>query len=650
MAPKRAASRRSEHPPSDAEEEVMDPKLEPGGEDGGKGDEQEAPPAKRSKKEAGGGKVGVKKEEGMKRATQVNIASDAEHRYHRTGVHEGIKWATNDLNQTKDKHSLPEEVTPRETLTRALKEQGSRPKDHAKGNVVHWMGMRDLRIEDSRALEAASQRAKQNGKHLIVLFVLSPGDYAAHDRSSRRIDFVLRTLRILQKELAELSIPLAIESIDDRKSVSQRVLQKCKEWQASDLFANIEHEVDELWQKSSAVSGAHEYGVHAECLEDVYVVPPGSVKTNDGRPYGVFSPWNKKWTEHLRQNPDLLEPSEKPSKNDPTARKDEKLRKLFDAKVPSSVKGFECVDREYMEKLWPAGTESARRVLQLFLNSKGGEVNPEPAAAEAKGKQVGSQDKASKIAQYGSARNLMSEHGTSRLSPYLSAGLISARECLRALKETTGGKLQVGRDSGPAMWATEISFRDFYGHVLSAWPRVCMSRAYLRKYENVKWEYNDEHFQAWKEGKTGYPIVDAAVRQGAKQGYMHNRGRMIVAMFLTKHLMLDWRMGEQWFMRSFIDGDLASNGWQWSASLGTDPQPYFRIFAPTSQSEKSDPDGEYIRHWVPELRNVKGKAIHEPFTRLGKEEFKKLGYPEPIVEHKWARERALRRFKDPGTE
>lgn len=170
------------------------------------------------------------------------------------------------------------------------------------------------------------------------------------------------------------------------------------------------------------------------------------------------------------------------------------------------------------------------------------------------------------------------------------------------------------------------------------------------KYEDVAWEYDAENFNAWKEGRTGYPIVDAAMRQGQKQGYMHNRGRMIVAMFLVKHLMQDWRKGETWFMQNFIDGDFASNngGWQWSASTGTDPQPYFRIMSPLSQSEKCDPQGDYIRHWVPELANVKGKAVHDPFARLSPEEFKKLNYPKPIVEHRFGRERALHRFKNIG--
>ena len=174
-----------------------------------------------------------------------------------------------------------------------------------------------------------------------------------------------------------------------------------------------------------------------------------------------------------------------------------------------------------------------------------------------------------------------------------------------------------------------------------------MNKCFKAEYTSIEWEYNPEHFEAWREGRTGYPIVDAAMRQMRTMAYSHNRCRMIVASFLSKDLMLDWRMGEQHFMNSLIDGDFASNngGWGFSASVGVDPQPYFRIFNPTLQSEKFDADGEYIRKWVPELKDVKGKAIHEPYARGAADIAKRNGYPKPIVEHKAARERALSRYK-----
>lgn len=174
-----------------------------------------------------------------------------------------------------------------------------------------------------------------------------------------------------------------------------------------------------------------------------------------------------------------------------------------------------------------------------------------------------------------------------------------------------------------------------------------MNKPFKPEYSNIEWSYDRSHFDAWAAGKTGFPIVDAAMRQLKAMGYMHNRCRMIVASFLSKDLLLDWRLGERFFMENLIDGDFASNngGWGFSASVGVDPQPYFRIFNPLLQSEKFDPDGDYIREWVPELRDVQGKAIHDPYERGAGPKAQRAGYPRPIVEHKGARERALAAYK-----
>lgn len=175
-----------------------------------------------------------------------------------------------------------------------------------------------------------------------------------------------------------------------------------------------------------------------------------------------------------------------------------------------------------------------------------------------------------------------------------------------------------------------------------------MNKPFKPEYSNIKWSYDKSHFEAWAAGRTGFPIVDAAMRQLAHTGWMHNRCRMVVASFLAKDLLLDWRLGERWFMEHLVDGDFASNngGWGFAASVGVDPQPYFRIFNPLLQSEKFDPEGEYIRTWLPELRGVEGKAVHDPYGRGQAEEVKKKGYPKPIVEHKGSREKALSAYKE----
>lgn len=174
-----------------------------------------------------------------------------------------------------------------------------------------------------------------------------------------------------------------------------------------------------------------------------------------------------------------------------------------------------------------------------------------------------------------------------------------------------------------------------------------MNKSFKPEYSNLEWSYDRRKFRAWCEGRTGYPIVDAAMRQLRFAGWMHNRCRMVVASFLSKHLLLDWRLGERFFMEHLVDGDFASNngGWGFSASVGVDPQPYFRIFNPLLQSEKFDRDGHYIRAWVPELRSISAPAIHAPYARGANTEARAAGYPEPIVEHKAARERALAAYK-----
>jgi deoxyribodipyrimidine photo-lyase len=230
------------------------------------------------------------------------------------------------------------------------------------------------------------------------------------------------------------------------------------------------------------------------------------------------------------------------------------------------------------------------------------------------------------------------DHGTSRLSQDLRFGLLSPVEVLDRA---------AGPGDGRRAFAGELAWREFYAHVLWHHPRV-LHEPFRPELAALPWRDDPSAFAAWREGRTGYPVVDAAMRQLRASGYVHNRARMIAASFLAKHLLLDWRLGEAELMRHLTDGDVASNngGWQWTASTGTDPQPYFRVFNPTLQGRRFDPDGDYVRRWVPELRGVAGAAVHEPWrldagaqaaagVRVGTD------YPAPIVEHAAARERAL---------
>ncbi|KAJ4478256.1 DNA photolyase, FAD-binding/Cryptochrome [Lentinula aciculospora] len=558
-------------------------------------------------------------------------------------------------------------------LSDAVKNQNQKVK---KGDaVVYWMKIADLRISDNHALSLASAQAKKEEIPLIVLFVISPQDYKAHDRGPRRIDFTLRNLTIIKDSLADLNIPLYLSTHNVRKTLPAAVLSILEDWNCTSIHGNIEYEVDELRRDTEFCRLAKTKSVRTNFVHNKCIIEPGVVTTKENKAYSVYSPYQRKWISILNDNLDhYLKDFPGPHSNADGIREDPKFSKLFRCEVPKSVPGFELEfdDKKTMESIWPAGEEVARQILDRFLHTKSrasqmGAVDPLAEGAEIS-------DKASRIIKYGQDRDSADRDTTSRLSPYLSAGVISIRECVRAtLKFQKSKKVDGSRDTGIGRWVQELAWRDFYTGVLVSFPRVSMGRPFLEKYAAVEWEAHQEVgagggsggkgyidndpdpvgqgkdaevLRRWKEGMTGVPVVDAAMRCIKKMGWVHNRFRMITAMYLTKDLMVEWRVGERYFMENLIDGDLASNngGWQWSASTGVDPCPYFRIFNPYTQSTKVDPTGDFIREFVPELAKLQGSDLHNPSTSVAD----KLGYPRPIISHEEGRQRALKRFKEAG--
>ncbi|KAI0092062.1 DNA photolyase [Irpex rosettiformis] len=521
--------------------------------------------------------------------------------------------------------------------------------------VVYWMRMQDMRVQDNRALSQASSEAVQLGIPLIALFILSPQDYIAHDRSARRVDFTLRNLTCIKQSLGSKHIPLHVVTHSPRKTLPERVLSILKSWNAVRLFANIEHEVDELRRDIRVFELAKTEGmVQCNFVHDKCIIVPGTVRTKEGKGYTVYSPFLRAWLPHLTDHPDPLACAADVQPNQVSVHDHHVFGRLFNTSVPDRIEGFELIDEDAdtMRECFPAGEDAAHDVLRRFLHTKArssqaGAVSPlSSGVIEAK-----DSSRDSRIGKYKDMRDRVDLDSTSRLSPYLAAGVISSRACVRATMELSKNKAQkidASRETGIGRWVQELAWRDFYTHVLALFPRVSMGRPFQEKFANVSWETNEEHLQAWKEGRTGVPIVDAGMRQANKMGWMHNRVRMITAMYLVKDLMIDWRLGEKYYMETLIDGDLASNngGWQWSASTGVDPVPYFRIFNPYTQSKKADPTGDYIRYFVPELSKVFGDDIHNPPAKLAQ----KLGYPLPFVRHDEARQRAIRRYKNPGDE
>ena len=330
----------------------------------------------------------------------------------------------------------------------------------------------------------------------------------------------------------------------------------------------------------------------------------GEVRTGEGRPYTVFSPFHRRWLEAPRR--DVLGPPRSVPPLPSAVRK---------GRIPSL--GSLGLERDVAEP--PRGGEAAGRDrLTRFL--------------------------AEGVARYADRRDEVGRQGTSRLSPYLHFGCVSARE--------VEDRLPRGR--GAEAFRRQLCWRDFHHHVLLHFPRNARSE-FQDRYRGgaIAWSRAERAFEAWCEGRTGFPIVDAAMRQLRHEGWIHNRARLVAGSFLTKDLGIDWRWGERWFMRLLVDGDEANNNgnWQWIASVGTDPQPAFRrIYNPARHQERFDPDGRYVRRFVPELRDVPGEYLSEPST-MPEEVQRRYGcvigrdYPEPIVDHAEARREALARYR-----
>lgn len=456
-------------------------------------------------------------------------------------------------------------------------------------------------MHDNPALYHASQAAERG---VIAVFNVCPNQWREHDWGSMKVNFVLRNLAALAETLSKRNIPLRFIRTASFADTPAALLRFAKRYQCDALYFNKEYEVNELRRDQAVTAMFQQDGRDVASFADQTVIEPGKVIKADGKYYTVFTPFKRKWHEALDRSggPAVL----------PTPRKQPELATDPEA-VPANLTGFGEEDRP---DLWRAGEQHARERLRRFL--------------------------AQKIADYGQVRDIPASNGTSKLSPYLASGVISPRYCLQQALEARRSARPSRRES-VITWVNELVWRDFYRHILVAFPRVSMGKPFLPAGERIQWRNNEDQFQAWCEGRTGVPIVDAGMRQLVHTGWMHNRVRMIVAMFLSKHLLVDWRWGERYFMRHLVDGDLASNngGWQWSSSTGTDAAPYFRIFNPYTQSRRFDADGRYIRRFVPELAKMKGNAIHEPH---GDAAMTGVDYPPPIVDHAAARKLALHSY------
>lgn len=476
----------------------------------------------------------------------------------------------------------------------------------------------DLRVRDNPALQHALSANVQNPKdtcsakktkqpirtsRTIAVFCVFHRQWQHHNMAPCKQFFIKESLFVLKHSLMQLRVPLVVLDCPNFTDAAKILSAFCRKYSVQQLLANKEYEFNEHQRDLQVTAKLAQQGIHSHWFDDQCILPPGSVLKTNQTPYCVFTPFSKRWKEYAHQQGTPV------------------------FKVPQAQPAFECNTGEWPDSLqqllptpanqyFEGGEAAAQRRLSAFLKEA--------------------------ITDYQEKRDRPDLDFTSQLSAHLSIGTVSARDCLNRALEYQYGDL-FATQSGSSVWINELIWRDFYRHLLIHYPKLCQHRPFKDETEQIPWRNDTQAFTAWCQGKTGFPMVDAGMRQLQHTGWMHNRVRMITAMFLTKHLLIDWRKGEQWFMQHLIDGDLASNngGWQWSASTGTDAVPYFRIFNPLSQSKKCDPEGDYIRHYVPELASLDQNSIHNPSTL----DRQRCNYPEPIVDLSQARARALAAFK-----
>jgi deoxyribodipyrimidine photo-lyase len=449
----------------------------------------------------------------------------------------------------------------------------------------------DLRIEDNPALHNACKTG-----NCCCVFVINPEQWQIHNDAAIKLDFIYRRLKSLQTELSAINMPLKIIHISNYQETPKALLELASNTGAKGLWFNYEYPLNESLRDKAVTEAFENAEIKTHAFHGDVFHQPGSVKTQNDTIYHVFTPFARQWKKQLTDA--IITPLPKPKRQTKT-----------DIETDDISQYWPDNGEDYRADLWPSSSSGMAEKLNKFM--------------------------ANAALDYKDIRDIPSIAGTSTLSPYLMCGAISTKQCLLSLRQKTGEWLE-------STWLNELIWREFYRHLICLYPRLSRLDDFKTLKAPIPWINDDRQWQAWCTGQTGYPIVDAAMKQLLQTGWMHNRLRMVVAAFLTKLLLIDWRRGEQFFMQHLIDGDFASNngGWQWAASTGADAAPYFRIFSPLRQSERFDSEGIFIKKLLPELASLDKKSIHNPSTQQRED----CGYPEPIVDYKFARERALAEY------
>jgi deoxyribodipyrimidine photo-lyase len=475
-------------------------------------------------------------------------------------------------------------------------------------NSLVWF-RRDLRVDDHAALHHALRSSERRGdSRVYCAFVFDSDILAGLPRDDRRVQFIHASLGELDARLRAWGAYLIVR----HGRAADEIVRLADELDAESVFANHDYEPQAIARDRTVQQRLREAGRSLQTFKDQVIFEKDEVLTQAGGAFSVFTPYKNAWLKRLAAHPEALDAFE-------TAPWAAALAPAPAGHALPSLAQLGFVP--HAAPIAPVGMSGAGQLLDGFLD---------------------------RIDDYRVARDFPARDSTSRLSVHLRFGTLSVRALVRLLRD----RADHGKD-GAATWLSELIWREFYMMILQRHPRV-VTQSFKAAFDKLQWEQGDDAdaaFAAWCEGRTGYPLVDAAMAQLNRTGFMHNRLRMVTASFLTKDLGISWVRGERYFAAQLNDYELSSNngGWQWAASTGCDAQPWFRIFNPVTQSKRFDPDGAFIRSWLPQLAGLEGAAIHAPWLAkpalleraglvLGRD------YPHPIVDHEQARGRTLARF------
>ncbi|XBC42546.1 MAG: deoxyribodipyrimidine photo-lyase [Buchnera aphidicola (Meitanaphis elongallis)] len=461
----------------------------------------------------------------------------------------------------------------------------------------------DLRIRDNFALYSA---CKDETSIILALFIFTPEQWKFKKISSKKICLIYKNVISLRKELIKLNIVLhCYTSTTFLKSINY-LIKFCKLNQVNHLYYNYEYDFISQKRDNIVIKKLQNCSIFSSGFHGSTLIKPGSITNQKGEMYKKYSCFKKKCIMLLPKellNHVFIAP---------------KKRKITTNKLHYRILSRSFSLKRFDEKLFPIGERKVLKILKYFLKKKFG--------------------------NYDVNRNNLTLNSTSMLSAHLSIGIISPSQCLHFLFKSYPNVCKYSIEK--CSWINELIWREFFKHSLFFFPFFSKQQVLCHWEHNIRWKNDMKTLNAWKKGKTGFPIVDAGMRQLNKLGWMHNRLRMITSSFLVKNLLINWKQGEKYFILQLIDGDLALNngGWQWIASIGSDSVPYFRMFNPILQSKKFDKQGKFIKKYVPELKIISASKIHDP-NLWNKTIREQINYPKPIINLVNSKKETLRIFK-----